>query len=205
MSNNPFASASASQNVLNPFNQPVNERFPSIEIPGHPNQPQVQPQATGAYYAQAPAYAPQPQPQSYAPQQSQPNGFQPSSSFGQQLQAQVNQYAHVQDLDPYGAVPSNWQQPQQQRQPSPQPPRTPTPATSSYGAHPRQIVQNSKEALERWDAGAWRSFHARVDELTRAWEGRKSTVLRALDGRNLGPDEAARFQAVRALVEQMTS
>jgi hypothetical protein len=149
--NNPFAPPS-SQNILNPFNPNAAEKYPSIEIPGKPGReamlsgpPLQYQQPTGQYQTynaqpmsyQQTGYSPNPSPALQASS----SGFHPSTSFGQNLQAQVNQYSQVKDLDPYGGLPNAWaQQAPSRSAPSPQPP-TPSPA-HTYGAHPRQIVEN---------------------------------------------------------------
>ena len=184
MSNNPFASGG----------QPQQQQY------GY-QAAQQQPQMTGyPSYQQTPAYI-QPQPyaqQSYA-SSSNPNagGFQPSSSFGQALKSHYNT---VQDLDPYSNLGVFQQQQQQQARQSPQPPAvSPNPITTQHNAHPRIVVENNKAALEAWNEGAWKTLLARLGELQSSWEGRRQSLLDAVDNqsRALTMEERNLFQTVR--------
>lgn len=220
MSSNPFA-PDAPQ-ALNPWaRDAVEQRYPSLGVsaPSPPVQQQQQhqqhqygmmyPQQTGMPQQHMMPY-PQQQPQQQYHQQQpmhsgyQPQtGFQPSSAFGQQLASEVNSYAGVQDLDPYGSIPSTFQQ---QSQPQPQPPSQSQPTTSAssssgkeYGAHPRVILDNSKAQLESWQPQAWAALLRRIDALQSSWTQRRSAVLSALEnqqGRILQPDEQHRFEQV---------
>ncbi|KAK4052504.1 hypothetical protein OIV83_002306 [Microbotryomycetes sp. JL201] len=188
------------QHVNNPFApQPQTSveatasRFPDVS--GELQQSQQQQQ----YYQQQ-----QQQPQQFStaysggyaqqqPLQSQYTGFQPSSSFGQQLhyEQQQQQYGSMSngpspqvsfsnsDLDPYSGLSQLGQ-------------------TSGGGgsmhtagnrvapaglmnvqqtqSHPRQYVHDNKSLLMTWDDYAWKQLLGRVDSLRQGWEQRKSSI-----------------------------
>ena len=201
MSNNPFAANDPNtQNILNPFNQDPSQRFPSINDQNQ-QQPQIQyapPMQQQQQQQQQPQYG-QVQQQQPTYMNPQATGFQPQSSFGQSLAYEMNSYSTIKDLDPYGSIPGTWAQHQQQPPRNGHSPSISSPSNNAYGAHPRTVVENNKNALERWDNSSWKLLFGKMDDLKRSWESRKRQILIALEsqgGRMLGYEEQQRFQSV---------
>ncbi|KAK4056943.1 hypothetical protein OIO90_001843 [Microbotryomycetes sp. JL221] len=189
-------------------------RYPDVsgELQQYSQQQQSQPTGYGQYQQQPQAtgynqgYG-QPQPQQQQQQQFQPQssltpqytGFQPQSSFGQQLQHQQSQYGQqqqqyggagqgaspqvsfsVNDLDPYSGLSQigtnntnmgSQTGQQQQRQAA----QTLLHVQQTQ-SHPRQYVHDNKHLLMTWDDYAWKQLLSRVDSLREGWEQRKSSI-----------------------------
>ncbi|CCM00090.1 uncharacterized protein FIBRA_02117 [Fibroporia radiculosa] len=171
---------------------------------GRYHQPQVQPQETswngnGGYMQSQQGYSGSPV---QNPQMTGRQGFQPSSSFGQQLASQVNNaYGVPPQPQPqqaqYTGYPmstsSQYSQgyqpgytPQQQQQ-NPQYLTEFDPYAQSAGApgsggsqyrppHPREYVQQHKVELESWDGYAWKQVQNSFDALKEAWAARKRDI-----------------------------
>jgi len=139
-----------------------------------------------------------------SPQASGRPGFQPSSSFGQQLAAQVN--------TAYTGMPQQQQQQQFTGYPAPTPPQYgpgyqpgyppqqqnsqylsefdpyAQPSQSSFGGasgpvgaqprppHPREYVQQHKAELEVWDSYSWKQIQNSFDALKESWGARKRDI-----------------------------
>lgn len=174
-----------------------------------------QPQPTG-WHASSGYFQPQ---QAYGAPPMQPQttgrpGFQPSSSFGQQLAAQVNTaYTGVPQQQPQYTgypqmqAPSQFgagyqpgyasQQPQQNPQyiaeldpygPGSQPSYSGSSATGYRPPHPREYVQQHKAELETWDSYSWKQIQNSFDALKEAWGARKRDIenrARSLGGAGL--------------------
>ena len=221
MSHNPFAPPQQSQPGFSWGHGPA----PTANPFAGPSQPPQQP-TYGAqqpsYGAQQPYMQPQPtgygQPQFQAPQPTGGgSGFQPSSAFGQHLQAQMTGYgqqqqhyaqqpqrqgAFLSDLDPLN-IPPGWGGGSAPPSASPYSghpgPSAPSPApTSSYRIedHPREVVRKHKPQLEVWDAYAWKQAIGAYEGLQKAWEERKAKLMRALDG-GLNPQDGETCRKVR--------
>jgi hypothetical protein len=117
-------------------------------------------------------------------------GFQPASSFGQQLVGQVGAYPQQQY-----AYDQQQQQQQQQQQYggnanlaqfdpySPQAqtrgPTSPPPYSAGGGGgaeHPREYIRAHKLELEQWDAPTWKQALNAFGTLRVAWEARKGAL-----------------------------
>ena len=241
MSNNPFGPANSGFSTTNnPFvlasdpNDPSN-RFPKLDgngaIQANPIPPQsylgqqaYPPQSfNGQYPQQQQSYFPQQQQNPYVTAQPTGVGFQPSSAFGQQLEAHYGPgplqaanmgigariqtsnplYQNVADLDPYASLAQlPWAQPashtQQQQTPA-------SSSSASFGGssfhedHPRSFVRAHKQELEKWDAQGWKQFQNSVTKLKDAWILRKSVVIKATEmyNKQWTPEDANRCQMVR--------
>ncbi|EED77409.1 predicted protein [Postia placenta Mad-698-R] len=174
-----------------------------------------QPQPTGwhaspGYFQPQRAYGAPPM----QPQTTGRPGFQPSSSFGQQLAAQVNTaYTGVPQQQPQYTgypqmqAPSQFgagyqpgyasQQPQQNPQyiaeldpygPGSQPSYSGSGAIGYRPPHPREYVQQHKAELETWDSYSWKQIQNSFDALKEAWGARKRDIenrARSLGGAGL--------------------
>lgn len=177
-------------NSASPAPSPYLQQQQPVQTGYYGQQPQQQPMQTG-YAQQQSGYN--------TPSQGRPagGGFHPSTSFGQQLQSEVNMYAGVKDLDPYSNIPNTWSQASSSS--TAPPPQSQQPAggagSKEWGAHPRTILEHSKAALEAWDPSAWAALNRRIDALIAAWTDRRAAVLSALEnqrGRALQFDEQQR-------------
>lgn len=124
--------------------------------------------ASAASYSSQPGassfIAPSPQPQ---PQQQPPSYLNPV----------------VADLDPFSAQQRQQMQQQQMQGGSYQPQYNTTTAQQEtrqqeqYGEHPRNFMRANKQSLETWNMDAWGRVKALLNQLERAWEGRKKMVM----------------------------
>ncbi|KAI0077902.1 hypothetical protein K474DRAFT_1661139 [Panus rudis PR-1116 ss-1] len=140
------------------------------------------------------------------PIQSQPTGmpFQPSSSFGQQLQGAMNGgyggmlQQQQQQPQQYSGYPTQYGQmgygqPPQQQQPQntylpefdplanstsgPTSSQAQTQGNSQYQtAHPRDFIRQHKAELEAWDPYYWKQALNAFDSLKEAWGARKRDI-----------------------------
>ncbi|KAF8841230.1 hypothetical protein BDN67DRAFT_967422 [Paxillus ammoniavirescens] len=138
-------------------------------------------------------------------------GFQPASSFGQQLQSQPQQYAfqsgyqnqqhpgyqghpqqtgsagYLSEFDPYAQQPQS----QSSSQSSPQP-TTRAPSNGPGNAtHPRDFIRMHKAGLEAWDSYSWKQLFISCDALKDAWSARKQQaegVVQQMGGTHGAPD-----------------
>ncbi len=223
MSNNPFSGPSSSL-TNNPFalqTDPnhASNRYPKIDdasptggqlgagdstfggqwrqnsLVGGYNPPQQYPQPTGLPQSgQFFGGSLQPEQLPYASNQ----GFQPSSTFSQQIQSQFPGgqssaqfqtsnpvYQSVSAFDPYANLALL---PQALPNPAPKPPSSPTTesfgGTSFHSDHPKSFVRDHKSDLEKWDPQSWKQFMQSIDKLIDAWAARKDLVNRAIANYN---------------------
>ncbi|KZS88063.1 hypothetical protein SISNIDRAFT_490417 [Sistotremastrum niveocremeum HHB9708] len=223
--NSPYSSPpSSSQISNNPFLQPdpgsdpdPRTKWPDISSPPINHQPDPQPyfQQQSSFQQPQPSWNFQPPssptwntPQSNPYVNPQPTGFQPTSSFGQQLQNQFTGYPSS-FPSPHSAYPSQPQQsgyqpdlsqfdpllgPSSQSQHS-QPQNTYSSSPSYTGSsntgiassggggggrgpHPREYVRAHKKELEQWDPYTWKQSLNCFESLKSAWEDR-ARVLRS--------------------------
>ena len=176
-----------------------------------PSQPSQSPQPLFPAYGQSP---------SVVGLGSQP-GFPPQSPYGRQVKDQLgtsNAYspyvggpsqdsgARAQTFSPYNDLDSLAQlQPTLPPDAFQQLPQSPT-AASFGGAswnddHPRAFVRDHKNELESWRPEAWKRFRESVENLRKAWIGRKELVLKAMQGYGTrwDPVDAKRVQDVSAI------
>ncbi|KIJ62819.1 hypothetical protein HYDPIDRAFT_113926 [Hydnomerulius pinastri MD-312] len=177
-------------------------------------QPQMHNQSQFASTSYTPSYPGSPQPGVM----SQPTGygFQPTSSFGQQLQSQPQQQQYGMQAagyqnQQYPAHQGYSQQPGNQgylsefdpyaQQSQPQTPANvnlsqPAGGVAPNGAtHPRDFIRLHKTELEAWDSYAWKQMFNACDTLKGAWSARKQQaegVVQQLGGNSapglFGPD-----------------
>lgn len=102
-----------------------------------------------------------------------------------QPQQQPSSYLNpaVADLDPFSAQQRQQMQQQQMQGGSYQPQFQTTPQQQEtrqqeqYGEHPRNFMRSNKQSLETWNMDAWGRVKALLNQLERAWEGRKKMVM----------------------------
>ncbi|GAA6038434.1 hypothetical protein JCM8097_007650 [Rhodosporidiobolus ruineniae] len=204
--NNPWASSPRSTVSDTAQRYPdVLAQDPDLQLP-HYGQHQQQPQQQQGYLQQQytgfngqPQYQ---QPQQTGYLQSQPTGWgggapspSPSALYGQptgygqqqygyQPQQPAPQQPYAADLDPYAnlgaltSVGSGGQGQGQVQQQQGQPGGTLL-AVQQTQSHPRQYVQEQKNALMAWDEYAWKQLFGRFDALREAWETRKAGISAA--------------------------
>lgn len=118
---------------------------------------------------------------SYPGQQPGASSFMAPSPQPQQQPAYLNPV--VADLDPFSAQQRQLQQQQQMQGSTYQPQLQTTPQQQEvrqqeqYGDHPRTFMRNNKSSLESWNMDAWGRVKALLNQLERAWEGRKKMVM----------------------------
>jgi hypothetical protein len=126
------------------------------------------PSSTASYASQPGASAflsPSPQPQMM--QQQQPSSYlnpvvADLDPFSQQQRMQMQQQMQG------GSYQQEYQTTPQQQE---------TRQQEQYGEHPRAFMRNNKTSLETWNMDAWNRVKALLNQLERAWEGRKKLVM----------------------------
>jgi hypothetical protein len=138
-------------------------------------------------------------------------GFQPASSFGQQLQSQPQQYAfqsgyqnqqypgyqghpqqtggagYLSEFDPYAQQPQSQSSSQSSSQ---QTTRAPSNGPGNE-THPRDFIRMHKAGLEAWDSYSWKQLFLSCDALKDAWSARKQQaegVVHQMGGAQGTPD-----------------
>ncbi|KIJ05910.1 hypothetical protein PAXINDRAFT_158904, partial [Paxillus involutus ATCC 200175] len=183
------------------YGNPAHYQSPQAQYQQYPSQPypnqyQVPPQMPDQNQFASTSYAPQypgtPQPVQMMPQPT-GYGFQPASSFGQQLQSQPQQYAfqsgyqnqqypgyqghpqqtggagYLSEFDPYAQQPQSQSSSQSSSQ---QTTRAPSNGPGNE-THPRDFIRMHKAGLEAWDSYSWKQLFLSCDALKDAWSARK--------------------------------
>ena len=228
MANNPFALNSAASRYppidggnQTPYQQAYIPTMGYQQPHYYPqNPPPSQPSQSPPPQPLFPAYGQSPSVVGLGPQSS----FAPQSPYGRQVEdqlgtsnayspyvgapsqdsgARAQTFSAYTDLDSLAQLP--WAQPTLPPDVFQQLPQSPT-AASFGGAswnddHPRAFVRDHKNELESWRPEAWKQFRESVENLRKAWIGRKELVLKAMQGYGTqwDPVDAKRVQDVSVI------
>ncbi|RDB25987.1 hypothetical protein Hypma_006551 [Hypsizygus marmoreus] len=202
-----ISGASSSNGLQTQWPQSPIDNNGGYQAPPMYHQPsyQQQPQLSPGYVQQTGYLSPGLSPQGISPQ---PTGmpFQPTSSFGQQLAANMsgssygylqgqsgpqstaynpaqqqlqNNPGYIAQFDPYASIGQGWegQQPQNQNVQSPTGGGPISTSTPSPGnPHPRDYLRTHKAEIEAWDTYAWKQLLNAFDALKDSWEGRSKEL-----------------------------